>query len=277
MKGARCREGAAVTEAHQGEAVWGCSSHPDSCGLWAHLPLWAEDPLPPGAEGTRPRGAEGTPPSMQRGPATGAEENTTQGRGDPATRERGTRPPGEEGTPPPGEEATPLPGEEGTWPPGAEEILPSGEEEILASGAEGTPPPGAEATPPSMQRGPCHLGLPHMWMAPTEPTCASPVVDFFLASVWQVKASHSAKGGRGFGGLWAALYLSPKQAPWMRQLKRDVSPRGLRVDVQGGVLVCSMPSGPLQPAACSLWLRLAEPVLGSLLTRAGITSGPRLP
>lgn len=128
-----------------------------------------------------------------------------------------------------------------------------------------------------MQRGPCHLGLPHMWMAPTEPTCASPVVDFFLAYVWQVKASHSAKGGRGFGGLWAALYLSPKQAPWMRQLKRDVSPRGLRVDVQDGALVCSMPSGPLQPAACSLWLRLAEPVLGSLLTRAGITSGPRLP
>ena len=179
------------------------------------FPFGQRTPCPPGqrgptihAEDPLSSGAEETLPSMQRRPATrGRWDPTIWGRGNPAIHAETPRHPGQRGPRHPGQRRPCHLGQREPRHP-----------------CRGAPRPGAEGTQPSMQRGPRHPGLPHMWMALTEPTCASPVVDFFLASVWQVKASHSAKGGGGFGGLWAALYLSPKQAPWMRQLKRDVSP-----------------------------------------------------
>ena len=170
------------------------------------------DPPPSGAEDPPPSRAEGTPPSMQRRPSHPQRPPAIRGRGPPPPREEGTPPSMQRRPSHPGQRGPHHLGQKGPHHPGKRGPSHAGERGPRHP-CRGDPAIHTEGIPPST--------LPHTWMALAEPTRASLVMGFFLASVWQVKASHSAKGGRGFGGLWVALCLSPKQALRMRQPKQE--------------------------------------------------------
>ena len=175
-------------------------------------PATRRDPPPSGAEDPPPSRAEGTPPSMQRRPSHPQRRPAIRGRGPPPPREEGTPPSMQRRPSHPGQRGPHHLGQKGPHHPGKRGPSHAGERGPRHP-CRGDPAIHTEGIPPST--------LPHTWMALAEPTRASLVMGFFLASVWQVKASHSAKGGRGFGGLWVALCLSPKQALRMRQPKQE--------------------------------------------------------